>query len=653
MKVIANNKRLNELILDQMHKYLPEEPPKKKFKSKHNLPRLVSYQKTPDISYWEAWPKLSWEKGRTIKSKIKHDVLLKLGQQTGFPLPCLMRDICNDIKHGASLGVNTDCQVPSKATNAPSAMEEGEKVSDELASWIAKGLVVGPLDKTELPFKQVKISGLMTKTKPNGSVRPILNFSRGDPKSLNEGINKKDFPAKMSSTEEWLRILIRCGKYARFCKNDWSNAYKNIRVNEKEIWMQCFKWLGKYFFELCLVFGGISSPGLYDRLAKLVLWIALTIAKFPHNLCVQHLDDVCGASPQHSDAVDRFYNTYREVCNDIGVELADPNDPDRAFAPTTNGIVLGICYDTEEGVNGTWYLREDKMADIILMLEKAIEGEESSQRFIKSLCGKLIHIRCLIRHSKYMLSQIIIAANQTDNMDAIVGVTDWCRSDFFWWKQALPVYSYRSSLIDPDRRAGPMAILSHTDAAGGSLRSFGKGVGMIISPDIWTFVMWGKKINGEGITADGKGYENLMSAWELLGPLLTVCSAPDRIRNKQVVTMVDNEGAVRMYQKGWTTKCQLCNTIIRAINEIAVGLNVDLFVEKIRRCSNKEAKAADALSKSDFRFFRKLIPNARPGPEKIPVALSKWISDPKPDRFLGLKILTEMSVRTQILGYNI
>ena len=120
-----------------------------------------------------------------------------------------------------------------------------------------------------------------------------------------------------------------------------------------------------------------------------------------------------------------------------------------------------------------------------------------------------------------MLSQIIIAANQTDNMDAIVGVTDWCRSDFLWWKQALPVYSYRSSLIDPDRRAGPMAILSHTDAAGGSLRSFGKGVGMIISPDIWTFVMWGKKINGEGITADGKGYENLMSAWELLGPLLT------------------------------------------------------------------------------------------------------------------------------------
>ena len=286
------------------------------------------------------------------------------------------------------------------------------------------------------------------------------------------------------------------------------------------------------------------------------------------------------------------------------------------------------------------------------MLEKAIEGEESSQRFIKSLCGKLLHVRCLIEHSKYKLGQIIMAANQTEKMTAIVAVSDWCRSDFFWWKNALPVYSYRSPLVDPDRKPGPLAVVSHTDAAGGSLRSFGKGVGRTIFQDIWTFVMWGKKINGKGITSDGKGYENLMSAWELLGPLLTVSAVPERVRNKQVAVMVDNEGSVRMHKKGWTTKCQLCNTILVALNEVALALNVDLFIEKIRRCSNNEAKAADALSKADFRFFRKMMPEARPGPVRIPVALSKWIQDPKPDRFLGVKILTEMSTSTRMLGFN-
>ena len=134
-------------------------------------------------------------------------------------------------------------------------------------------------------------------------------------------------------------------------------------------------------------------------------------AHFPEHLVAQHLDDVCGASPRGTDSVDRFYKAYRDVYDAIGVDLADPSDPDKAFPPTTNGIVLGICYDTEEGINGTWYLREDKMADIIIMLEKAMEGEESSQRFIKSLCGKLIHLRCLVEDSKFRMGQKIQAAN--------------------------------------------------------------------------------------------------------------------------------------------------------------------------------------------------------------------------------------------------
>lgn len=144
-----------------------------------------------------------------------------------------------------------------------------------------------------------------------------------------------------------------------------------------------------------------------------------------------------------------------------------------------------------------------------------------------------------------------------------------------------------------------------------------------------------------------------MSAWELLGPLLTVCTAPNRVRNKQVVVKVDNEGSVRMFSKGWTTKCQLCNTILVAINEVATALNVDLFVEKIRRCSNVQAKAADALSKTDFGLFRRLMPEANPGPNHVPGALTKWIEHPRPDRFLGLKILTEMSTSTLLLGYNV
>ena len=251
------------------------------------------------------------------------------------------------------------------------------------------------------------------------------------------------------------------------------------------------------------------------------------------------------------------------------------------------------------------------------------------------------------------MGQIIQAANQTEVMTARVEISDWCRSDMFWWKTSLPVFSHRSALMDPDRRAGPFAVVAHKDAAGGSVKSFGRGVGMTIYPNTWTVLQWGDKINKGYKTAGGKSLDSILSAWELLGPLLVVCTAPNQVRNKQVVVMVDNEGSVRMYGKGWTTKCQICNTILVAINEIAVALNAEVFVNKITRCSDDQSKAADALSKMKLKYFRNLMPEANAAPQRIPLALYKWIQDPKEDRFLGLKILTEMSKNTLLLGYNV
>ena len=75
-------------------------------------------------------------------------------------------------------------------------------------------------------------------------------------------------------------------------------------------------------------------------------------ACFPSYLCIQHQDDVCGASPDGCDSIVRFYKTYIKICEDLGIDLADPIDPGKTFAPCTNGQVLGINYDTEEGTIG-------------------------------------------------------------------------------------------------------------------------------------------------------------------------------------------------------------------------------------------------------------------------------------------------------------
>ena len=114
-----------------------------------------------------------------------------------------------------------------------------------------------------------------------------------------------------------------------------------IRVHPDDVWMQGFTWLGKVFFEVCLVFGTSSSAGIYDAVAKVVLYVAAALASFPLHLCIQHLDDVCACSPEGSNAVDSFYSSYLNTCKQLNIQLAKPTDPDKCFSPRTDGQVLG------------------------------------------------------------------------------------------------------------------------------------------------------------------------------------------------------------------------------------------------------------------------------------------------------------------------
>ena len=47
------------------------------------------------------------------------------------------------------------------------------------------------------------------------------------------------------------------------------------------------------------------------------------------------------------------------------------------------------------------------------------------------------------------------------------------------------------------------------------------------------------------------------------------------------------------------------------------------------------ARAADALSKSNYDLFRQLVPDSEEMPRVIPEAIKSWLADPKPDPDLG------------------
>ena len=216
----------------------------------------------------------------------------------------------------------------------------------------------------------------------------------------------------------------------------------------------------------------------------------------------------------------------------------------------------------------------------------------------------------------------------------------------------LQVCSGKTPITRPDTPLSPCAIPAYTDAAGGTLRKLGHGVGGILGDDVWFYIPWPRWLNAGKENSEGVRFDRKMSVLEILGPLAVLIAEPDRVRNKHVEVFVDNQGAVSIYAKGYTTSCVYCYTVVLAIHEVAAALNCNLVMTKVTRCSNVEAVIADCLSKADFKRFYELMPNRKLNPAKIPVALLEWINDPREDTKLGQKILREMAKYTMVLGYN-
>ena len=623
-------------------------PPCKIFKPKFNLTKLDSYRHAAPITFWETFPKNLIQPSKSLVNPI---LLKKLALQCNFPNIALLNTICNDLTNGADIGCSGASRLPSLSTNAPSAFEYGEHVTDAIADWITKKFAYGPIPIESLPA-DAKVNGMMTKLKPTGAVRIILNLSSPVGNCVNEGINKDDFPTIMSSTTKWLRALHLAGKNAKMCKIDWADAYKHVAVRAQDTDLQWFSWLGMAFKELCLIFGCTSSAGIFDRLAKVVVHIAATKSRFPTNRICQHLDDCCATAPANSDSLEIFDATFSQVAETLGVKLAPREDPEKSFGPSTKGLVLGVVYDT---TTWTWSLNYEKMSRLLHNLRDLLISDAVPQVNIWSIVGKIIHIQPLIPTGRFNIHHILDLNSVSTDRKALIELTPQFKRQIFFWFSLLRLCSGRGKLINPDRGLPPWAVNVYTDAAGGSMETKGLGVGAV-TEGWWAYIPWSRTINLCKPTPTSKAVGRAMSALELVGPLLVISGGYNWTKNRPVNIWVDNAASVFIWEKGYSRSCPLSTTLVSAIARVAAGIGCEVNITKVTRCSTPLASMADALSKCSFKKFWELATLANvtlPIDQSwSPPALLSWINKPIPDDNLGDKILQDLSKRTLVLGIN-
>jgi len=622
----------------------PAPPAMKIFKPKIALPVLTDYSVPPPAAFWDAFPK-NYARGKSLISASKLRGIA-LGVGTGDP--GRLEVVCRDLEKGADIGCRGAYRLASRSGNAPSALEFPREVTDAVASWVAAGFAIGPFSEADTP-EDVKINGIMTRPKPNGAVRIILNLSAPRGAAVNEGIDLGEFPATMSSTGKWLAVLVAAGRGAWMIKMDWADAYKHVHVREEDVRLQWFSWLGKNFAEVCLVFGAVSSVGIYDRAAKVVLDLVLRASGFPAKMVCQHLDDVCAAAAA-ADQLRRFEDCYRGVAAQVGVKLAPPEDIDKGFTLCTRGVVLGVEYDS---VDWVWAIPAEKVARLMGQIQAALVVDELRQDQVWSLVGRIIHYAPLVPCGRFNIDHLIRANSAAAEKAALVPLSAALKRQLEFWRLIIRVSAGYARL--PDLSPLPAwTVEAFTDAAGGSPSGW-RGSGGVVG-GWWYFLPWSKAINCGDKAEDGKRFAKKLSALELVGPLVVVAAGAELCRRQPVRVWVDNAGSVRIWQKGYSSSCRLCTTIVKATATVAAALACRLEVVKIRRCSNPGAVMADALSQGDFRRFRAAAAAAgwEPAatPAVIPRAIGRWLARPVPDDDLGERVLREMAAAgTLLLGY--
>ena len=131
-------------------------------------------------------------------------------------------------------------------------------------------------------------------------------------------------------------------------------------------------------------------------------------------------------------------------------------------------------YDT---VAWTWAIPEEKLARTCGLIESAMEQGSLSAKDMRSLAGKLIHVKPLVPGGRFNVDKIMQAYKAAARTDQPVTLSAACIRQLRFWHIFLQVCSGRVDIPRPPGQRCAGALNAYTDAAAGTCEAVGRGTG--------------------------------------------------------------------------------------------------------------------------------------------------------------------------------
>ena len=419
-----------------------------------------------------------------------------------------------------------------------------KKVVDaEILQLLEKGVVV-PQEYE----KEIFISNIFLRPKPNGKFRMILDLSL-----LNEDVHKRHF--KMQHLEVAIDMLQRGDFMASI---DLKDAYYTIPIHPEHQKFLCFSWRGELYRFRALPFGLSSAPRLFT---KTLVPIFSTFREEGY-MGFGYIDDsfIVDSSEMKCAQGARF---LANLFGDLGFVV----HPDKSqFAPSKTLVFLGYILDSEKMTVSPTQEKRDKAKGKI---QRVLELTRVKIRELASLLGLLNDMCKGVDYGKSHLKNLEIDKIKAlrkagrKQFEGFMKLRALSKRDLIWW---LDNVAWRSRLI---RSTTPELSLT-TDA----------------SLEGWGAVTRSDKAGGRWNPEEGTWHIN---ALEVRGILFGLQTFFREASHTHIQVFCDNTTAVAYVNHGGSTRSARCNEQAREIWDFCEKRDIWLSVAHIPGVENVDA----------------------------------------------------------------
>ena len=500
----------------------------------------------------------------------------------GYPDRSMVQFILNGFQHGFNLGFRGLLnEKPLK--NNKSARDNPDKVSEAINKELERGHTAGPFHAP--PFPHCHISPLGAAPKPDGSCRLILDLSQPSGDSVNDNIDKREFPCNYTHFDAATDIVFRMGRGCYLTKIDIKHAYRLLPVRKEDWPLLVYCWQGQYYVDTKLPFGGRSSASLFTSFADLVCWV---INEKFDLLIIHYSDDFLMFTRSNILRAYEHLTRLRKAFQYLDIPVAE----DKLVGPDTQLPYLGIEINT---LDFTISILNDKINELMEQMPWWCGRRTCTLRELQSFNGKLNFFSKAIRPGRMFTRRLIDLTATVQKPSHHVTINKEAREDIHWWCELLLTQN-RSSFIPDPKRIYSTDMMLFTDAARY------KGLGAVYGPQ-WIQAAWPPHL-----------YHQNIDFLELFAILAAARTWGHEWKGKRVVFVTDNKPITQIWDKTTTPTPELM-TLVRKLYLHAALCHFTVSFKHIFTYHNA---TADALSRFQMSRFRQLAPEAHLQPTPIP-----------------------------------